>query len=66
MQKKSPCPVVQEPCPVKKDCGCPDEISCDKPAVPSTALCPQTGKPDSAEMKQVTGTHRLFTVQTTT
>ena len=51
---------------VKSDCGCkkkkracpvksaPD-ISCDKPAVPSTALCPQSGKPDRAEMKQVYG-----------
>lgn len=57
-KKKQPCPIKkQEPCPEKKkpNCGCPDEISCDKPAVPSTALCPQTGKPDSAEMKQVYG-----------
>ena len=44
-----------DPCPVKTDCGCPDEISCDKPAVPSTALCPQTGKPNKSEMKQVYG-----------
>ena len=44
------------PCPTQKtDCGCPDEISCDKPAVPSTALCPQTGKPNRSEMKQVYG-----------
>ena len=43
-------------CPVKKnDCGCNNEISCDKPAVPSTALCPQSGKVDKAEMKQVYG-----------
>lgn len=49
-KKKQPCPEKKKP-----DCGCPDEISCDKPAVPSTALCPQTGKPDSAEMKQVYG-----------
>lgn len=57
-KKKQPCPIKkQDPCPEKKkpDCGCPDEISCDKPPVPSTALCPQTGKPDSAEMKQVYG-----------
>ena len=40
---------------VKKDCGCNDQISCDKPAVPSAALCPQSGKPDSKEMKQVYG-----------
>ncbi|MBR1425681.1 S-layer homology domain-containing protein [bacterium] len=41
-------------CPVKrKDCS--DQLSCDKPAVPSAALCPQTGKPDRAEMKQVYG-----------
>ena len=39
----------------KSDCGCDDEISCDKPAVPATALCPQTGKPDKAQMKQVYG-----------
>lgn len=45
-----------DPCPVQKtDCGCPDEISCDQPAVPSTALCPQTGKPNRSEMKQVYG-----------
>ncbi len=40
-------------CPVKTPCN--DEISCDKPAVPSTALCPQSGKPDSSQMKQVYG-----------
>ena len=39
----------------KKNCGCNDEISCDKTAGPSSALCPQTGKPDRAEMKQVYG-----------
>lgn len=45
-----------KPCPEKKkDCGCQDEISCDKPAVPSTALCPQTDKPARSEMKQVYG-----------
>ncbi len=58
-KKKEPCPVKKQdpcPCPPKKDdCGCPDQVSCDKPAVPSTALCPQTGKPDKAEMKQVYG-----------
>ncbi len=48
-KKKDPCPVVKE------ECGCKDDISCDKPAVPSTALCPQTGKPDKSEMKQVYG-----------
>jgi len=53
-KKADPCP-KKEPCPVKKDCGCNDDISCDKPAVPSTALCPQTGKPDKAQMKQVYG-----------
>lgn len=53
-KKKDPC-AKKQPCPVKTDCGCSDEISCDKPAVPSTALCPQTGKPDRAEMKQVYG-----------
>ena len=40
-------------CPVKTPCN--DEISCDKPAVPSTALCPQSGKPASSQMKQVYG-----------
>ena len=40
-------------CPVKTPCN--NEISCDKPAVPSTALCPQSGKPDSSQMKQVYG-----------
>ena len=58
-KKKQPCPIKKEepcPCPPKKDdCGCPDEISCDKPAVPSCAVCPQIGKPDRAEMKQVYG-----------
>ena len=39
----------------KSDCGCKNEISCDKPAVPATALCPQSGKIDKAEMKQVYG-----------
>ena len=37
------------------DCGCNDEISCDKPAVPATALCPQTGWASRAQMKQVYG-----------
>ena len=54
-KKSQPCPVKKDPCPAKNDCGCPDEISCDKPPVPSCALCPQTGKPDKAEMKQVYG-----------
>ncbi|MBE7712886.1 MAG: hypothetical protein E7Z87_04000 [Cyanobacteria bacterium SIG26] len=45
-----------DPCPVQKnDCGCPDEISCDKPAVPSAAICPQTDKPSRTDMKQVYG-----------
>ncbi len=48
-QKKADCP------PKKSDCGCNNEITCDKPAVPSTALCPQSGKIDKAEMKQVYG-----------
>ena len=48
-KKKDPCPVVKE------ECGCKDDLSCDKPAVPSTALCPQTGKPARDEMKQVYG-----------
>lgn len=55
MQKEKSLPCSARTMSCKKDCGCPDEISCDKPAVPSTALCPQTGKPDSAEMKQVYG-----------
>lgn len=45
-----------DPCPVQKtDCGCPDEISCDKPAIPSAAICPQTDKPSRTDMKQVYG-----------
>ncbi len=39
----------------KPDCGCNDDISCDIGAGPATALCPQTGKPDRAQMKQVYG-----------
>ena len=49
-QKKDPCEEDK-----KSDCGCPDEISCDKPAQPACALCPQTGKPDRRDMKQVYG-----------
>lgn len=44
----------KDPCEEKKQ-DCPDEISCDKPAVPACAACPQTGKPDRADMKQVYG-----------
>ena len=52
-QKAKPC----DPCekPKKPDCDCPDEISCDKPADPACAICPQTGKPDRKDMKQVYG-----------
>jgi len=32
-----------------------DDFSCDKPADPACALCPQTGKPDRRDMKQVYG-----------
>ena len=39
----------------KKSKGCNDDISCNKTTGPSTALCPQTGKPDRADMKQVYG-----------
>ncbi len=64
------CPAQPSTCSkckrVKSDCGCkrhkrcpskvaPADISCDKSAGPSTALCPQTGKPDRAQMKQVYG-----------
>jgi hypothetical protein len=48
-KEKATCPKTQE----KKNCERSDEVSCDKPATPSTALCPQSGKPDKAEMKQV-------------
>lgn len=44
----------KDPCEEEKT-DCPDEISCDKPAVPACAVCPQTGKPDRADMKQVYG-----------
>ena len=46
-KKKRGCPVKSAPCN--------DDLGCAKPAVPSTALCPQTGKPDSSQMKQVYG-----------
>ena len=39
----------------RKTKGCNDDISCNKTSGPSTALCPQTGKPDRADMKQVYG-----------
>lgn len=42
-------------CPTKTTTPCNDDLSCDKPAVPSTALCPQSGKPDRSQMKQVYG-----------
>ena len=52
---KNPCK-DEDPCrPKKSDCGCPDEISCDKPAEPACAVCPGTGKPDRKDMKQVYG-----------
>ena len=59
-QKADPCndPCKDDdPCPPKKsDCGCQnDEISCDKPAEPACTVCPMTGKPDRADMKQVYG-----------
>ena len=46
-KKKKGCPVKTTPCN--------DEISCDKPAIPSNALCPQADKPARDEMKQVYG-----------
>lgn len=39
----------------RKTKGCNDDISCNKTTGPSTALCPQSGKPDRADMKQVYG-----------
>ena len=53
-KKVDPC----DPCEKAEklsDCDCPDEISCDKPAEPACASCPQTGKPDRKDMKQVYG-----------
>ena len=51
-----PCETTCDPCEKKKsDCGCNNEISCDKPAEPACAVCPGTGKPDRADMKQVYG-----------
>ena len=50
-EKPAPC----NPCEKKSDCECNDEISCDEPAVPACATCPQTGKPDRTQMKQVYG-----------
>ena len=46
-KKRKACPTKSVPCN--------DDLSCDKPAVPSTALCPQSGKPDRSQMKQVYG-----------
>ncbi len=55
-KKADPCPAPCNPCEKKKsDCGCNDEISCDGPAEPACAICPQTGKPDRQDMKQVYG-----------
>ena len=59
-QKADPCKDPckdDDPCPPKKsDCGCQnDEISCDKPAEPACTVCPMTGKPDRADMRQVYG-----------
>ena len=52
---EDPCKDPCDPCEKKSDCGCPDEISCDEPAEPACAICPQTGKPDRKDMKQVYG-----------
>ena len=56
-QKEDPCAQPCDPCETEKksDCGCPDEISCDDPPEPACAVCPQTGKPDRKDMKQVYG-----------
>lgn len=56
-KKVKPCDdPCNNPCEKKKsDCGCNDEISCDKPAEPACTVCPSTGKPDRADMKQVYG-----------
>ncbi|MBQ8459632.1 S-layer homology domain-containing protein [bacterium] len=40
---------------VYRKSGCNDDISCDRTSGPSTALCPQSGKPSRADMKQVYG-----------
>lgn len=53
-KKADPC----DPCEKHKktDCGCEnDELSCDKPAEPACTVCPSSGKPDRADMKQVYG-----------
>ena len=54
-KKANPC--KKDPCEKpKKDCDCDNEnLGCDKPAVPSCAVCPGTGKPDRKDMKQVYG-----------
>lgn len=54
-QKAEPAPC--DPCAKAHDCDCEknDDISCDAPAVPAMALCPQSGKPDRSQMKQVYG-----------
>ncbi|MFI3301410.1 MAG: S-layer homology domain-containing protein [Candidatus Gastranaerophilales bacterium] len=38
---------------VEQDCG--EEVSCEKPAVPTCALCPASDKADKSDMKQVYG-----------
>ena len=50
-----PCAPQCDPCEKKTDCGCNNEISCDEPAEPACAVCPGTGKPDRADMRQVYG-----------
>lgn len=54
-KKQNPC---DDPCKQEKksDCGCKnEEITCEKPAEPACTVCPSTGKPDKADMKQVYG-----------
>jgi hypothetical protein len=49
VEQKSPCEKS------KKDCASNDDMSCDKPAESACAICPQSGKPDRKDMKQVYG-----------
>lgn len=53
-KKKAPdCSCKKRHTKKRGNCG---DVSCDKPSAgPSTAMCPQTGKPDKSEMKQVYG-----------
>ncbi len=50
------CKKVEDDCGCKKvENECDSEITCEKPAVPTCALCPTSEKPAKSDMKQVYG-----------